>query len=285
MRINQWIAHNTIFSRREADRLIKDSKVKIGYKIAMLNDKVNNERVFIDGKEIKPTDKSKYSVIVYHKPKGELVSKVDDRNRKVVFDTLDKKFAHYIPVGRLDYASSGLLLLTDNPTIATALMNSNLTRIYNIKVNGKIDDKILKAVSEGLILENACAGGHKHSKITAMSFAPFELFEVINETKHYTKIKVGITEGKNRELRRFFAHFGLQVIDLKRVSYGFVELNSLPCAKSRYLSRKDYNKLRVFLSESNIKLESHYIKSKKSITSHLNMYKRRGSNANRNTRK
>ncbi|MBR7118499.1 MAG: rRNA pseudouridine synthase [Helicobacteraceae bacterium] len=249
MRLNKWISHNTEFSRRQADELIKDGKVKLNNKIATFGDIVTKERVFINGKEIKPKDNTKYSVIVYHKPKNELVSKSDDRGRRIIYDTLDSKFRNYIPVGRLDFASSGLLLLTDSKEIATKLMTSNLIRIYNLKINGKINQKVIDAMNDGLSLSDASAGAHKYSKIKAMDFAPFSFFEIIKEAESWSKIKVGIIEGKNRELRRFFAYFGLDIIDLKRVSYGFVELNALPSGKSRYLSRKDYNKLRAFLKE------------------------------------
>ena len=253
MRLNKWISHNTGFSRRKADLLIKEGKVKLNHKIATFGDIVENNQVFINGREIKPKDSTKYSVIVYHKPKNELVSKSDDRGRKVIYDTLDSKFRDFIPVGRLDFASSGLLLLSDSKEIATKLMTSNLIRIYNLKINGKINQKIITAMSEGLSLVDASAGAYKHSKIKSMDFAPFAFFEIIREAESWSKIKVGITEGKNRELRRFFAYFGLDIIELKRVSYGFVELNALPVGKSRYLSRKDYNKLRVFLKESKTK--------------------------------
>ncbi|RDU57541.1 pseudouridine synthase [Helicobacter sp. MIT 99-5507] len=250
MRLNKWISHNTDFSRRKADELIKDGKVKLNHKVATFGDIITKEKVFINGREIRPKDSTKYSVIVYHKPKNELVSKSDDRDRRVIYDTLDSKFRNYIPVGRLDFASSGLLLLTDSKDIATKLMTSNLVRIYNLKINGKINQKVIDAMNDGLSLSDASAGAHKYSKIKSMDFAPFSFFEITRETKSWSKIKVGIIEGKNRELRRFFAYFGLDVIDLKRVSYGFVELNALPIGKSRYLSRKDYNKLRAFLKES-----------------------------------
>lgn len=250
MRINQWISHNTKYSRREADSLIKDGRVRIGDKIATLSDKVFKTRVYIDKKAIKPLDQSKYTVIVYNKPKGELVAKKDNRDRKVIYDSLDTKFSHFIPVGRLDYASEGLLILSDNPSIVTSLMESNLIRIYNLKIDSKITNQIIDAMQDGLSLDNARAGGHKLSKIKSMDFLPFEFCEIIKESKCFTKIKVGIKEGKNRELRRFFAHFKINVLDLKRVSYGFVELNALPTGKSRYLTRKEYNKLHNFIRDN-----------------------------------
>ena len=253
MRINQFLSHNTKFSRREADNLVQSGRVKINRKVAALSDKVGeNDRVFIDSRQIKP--QNQYTIIAYNKPKGELVSRKDDRGRRVIFDSLEAKFSHFTPVGRLDFASSGLLILSDSVKIATALTKSDLVRIYNVKVSGKITDsvlsKILDSAQNGLSVADARAGGHKNSKIVGMDFAPFAFFEIVREGKGYTKIKVGINEGQNRELRRFFAHFGLEVVDLVRVSFGFIHLNALPCGKSRFLNKKEYKKVREFLLDS-----------------------------------
>jgi len=119
-RLNKFISHNTNYSRREADELIKAGKVSIaGRVVSDLATSVDeDDKVRINGRLIKL--KKEFTVIVYHKQKGELVSKKDDRGRKTIYDTLDKKFAKFVSVGRLDYASEGLLLLTDAPAIATA---------------------------------------------------------------------------------------------------------------------------------------------------------------------
>lgn len=276
MRINQFLSHNTKFSRREADELIKSGRVKIGRKIALLSDKVaESDKVFIDSREIKT--QNQYTLIAYHKPKGELVSKNDMRGRRVVYESLDAKFRHFVPVGRLDFASSGILILSDSVKIATALAQSKLTRIYNIKVDGKISPRILEAAQNGLSVADARAGGHKHSKIVGMDFAPFDFFEIVKESKSGTKIKVGINEGQNRELRRFFAHFGLSVLDLCRVSFGFVSLNALPSGKWRYFDKKEYKKLREFLAQNLLDSAKH--KSK------FGGNNAKGQNIGRNTRK
>ncbi len=262
MRINQFLSHNTKFSRREADELIKQGRVKIGRKVALLSDKVGEkDKIFIDSREIKP--QIAYTIIAYHKPKGELVSKSDSRGRRVIYDSLEAKYRHFVPVGRLDFASSGLLILSDSVKIATALAQSKLTRIYNVKVDGKITANILDAAQNGLSVADARAGGHKNSKIVAMDFAPFEFFEIVKEGKSGTKVKVGINEGQNRELRRFFAHFGLSVMDLCRVSFGFVSLNALPSGKSRFFDKKEYKKVREFLKENSTARYSRATKSPK----------------------
>lgn len=251
MRLNQYISHHSRYSRREADELIKAGRVNIEkQRVENLATQVKEgERVFIDGKLLKPQTQESYTVIAYHKPRGELVTKRDDRGRKTIYDALPSGFKHFIPVGRLDFASEGLLLLTDSPKVAKALMESHLERVYHLKIEGRVSEAMMQAMEEGLVLEDARAGGHEKSEIVSMEFAPFVGFELIKESATYSKIKVAIKEGKNRELRRFFAHFGAKVMDLKRVSYGFVSLNALPEGKNRYLNRSEYNKLHAFLKE------------------------------------
>jgi 23S rRNA pseudouridine2605 synthase len=83
-----------------------------------------------------------------------------------------------------------------------------------------------------------------------MTFAPFIGYSIQSNTENFSKIKVAIVEGKNRELRRFFAHFGLDIMDLKRYEFGGISLNNLPTGKSRFLSKEEYRNLRSFLNES-----------------------------------
>jgi len=251
MRLNKFISHNTKYSRREADELIKEGFVKINKKIVTdFGYKVQKgDKVFIKGRYIKPRGKYEVTMIVYNKPKGALVTKKDDRGRTTIYHLLPGKFRHFTPVGRLDFASEGLLLLTDNVDIATHLMNSKLPRVYNIKIDKMVTDEMVKAMQEGLKLEDATAGAHKKSKIKSMEFAPFDGFAIRGVTGKYTKLKVVLTEGKNREIRRFFAHFGANVVDLKRVAYGPFELNNLPTNKTRYLTSKEYEILHKIIKE------------------------------------
>lgn len=245
MRINQFISHNSAFSRREADELIKQGLVKINAKKATLSDKVNDEdKIFVKGKKL--VRKTQFSLIVYHKAKGELVSRKDDRGRKTVYANLPKSFASWRSVGRLDYASTGLLMLTDSPVIATALMQSDLEREYYLKIKGTVNDKIITAMQEGLEIQGI-KGAHAKSKITSMTISPFLDYEIFGSSGGYTKLKVLINEGKNRELRRFFGYFDLEIVDLKRVAFGIVELGTLKEGKFRYLTQSEYDKLRDFL--------------------------------------
>ena len=250
MRLNKYIAHHSSYSRREADRAIQSGYVKIDGEVVdnpatQVDEK--NTVVYVSGKRITPSDK--YTVIVYNKPKGELVTKSDPQGRKTIYDSLSKEFRHYIPVGRLDFASEGVLLLTDASKVATALMNSDLERIYKIKIKGEITPVMEDAMLNGMELEDASAGAHAKSKIKSMTFKPFLGYSIQKNRPDYSILKVAIAEGKNRELRRFFAHFGAEVADLKRLSFAEIELNNLPTGKTRFLTRSEYSALAKFLKE------------------------------------
>jgi len=203
MRLNKFISHNTFFSRREAEKLIKEGKVKIGNKIVKepFYDVKDSEKIYIKNRLVKR--KTKFEVIVYNKPKGELVSKTDPRGRKTVYDSLPKRFRYFMPVGRLDFQSEGLLILSDSSLVVEKLMSSNLTRIYNVKIKGDITPKIEKVMQEGLKIRDMSAGAHKLSNLKHIELRPFEWYEIKKNDKGFSKVKIALNEGKNREIRRF----------------------------------------------------------------------------------
>lgn len=251
MRLNKFIAHFSTYSRREADQAIQDGYVRVNGEIetnpaTQVDEK--HDQVMISGKKIVPQDQ--FTVIVYNKPRGELVTKKDPQGRKTIYDTLAKQYRHFIPVGRLDFASEGLLLLTDASRVATALMTSKMERVYKIKIKGPVSEAMMQAMGEGMTIDDASAGAHEKSEIKSMTFAPFFAYQVMKNQGDFSVLKVAIGEGQNRELRRFFAHFGAEVVDLKRLSFGGIELNNLPTGKTRFLERNEYASLRSFLEET-----------------------------------
>lgn len=255
-RLNKFISHNSGYSRREADKLIEEGKVKVNKKVVTdLATKVSSkDEVYIGKKHIKEEKNKIVTVIVYNKPKGEIVSKNDPQGRKTIFDSLGSKYKHFLPIGRLDYASEGVLLLTDSVDVLNAIVHSDLERVYKIKVNGFITKKVEEAMQKGLDLEDATSGAHKNSKIKSMHFSPFLAYDIQRNEQTFSRVKVVINEGKNRELRRFFGHFNLDVMDLKRLEFGGISLNNLPTGKSRYLTREEYKNLRIFLNEEDARL-------------------------------
>ncbi|MCX6053069.1 MAG: pseudouridine synthase [Campylobacterales bacterium] len=261
MRLNKYIAHNSSYSRREADAAVQNGYVRVNGEIqdnpaTQVDEK--KDVIHISGKPVTPIDK--YTVIVYNKPKGELVTKSDPKGRRTIYDTLDKQYKHFVPVGRLDYATEGVLLLTDASKIATALMTSNLQRVYKVKIKGPVTNEMEGAMQNGLELEDATAGGHSHSSVTSMTFAPFLGYKIQKNEHNYSVLKIAIAEGQNREIRRFFAHFGAEVADLKRVSFAEVELNNLPTGKTRFLTRSEYSALFTFMKAENKKAKERGIK-------------------------
>ena len=249
IRLNKFISHNSRFSRREADKLIEDGKVSLDGKIIIdMGTKVDEHTIVkVNDRTVRVDKKRAPTVIVYNKQKGEIVSKKDPQGRKIIFDALAKKFEHFMPIGRLDYASEGVLLLTDDVNIANSLMHSDLERVYKIKIAGAITEQMLKAMENGMMLDNATAGAYDGTAITNMEFKAFNGWQIQKNTDKFSTMKVAISEGKNRELRRFFAHFDTPIMDLKRVNFGGIELNNLPSGKTRYLERREYQDLRNYL--------------------------------------
>ena len=247
MRLNKYISHNTKYSRREADALIEAGEVIINrQKIENFAYEVQeDDQISIRGLHVK--ERTELVMIAYNKPKGTLVTRKDDRGRTTIFHTLPGKFRHFIPIGRLDYASEGLLLLTDSPSVADIMMRGDLDRTYNIKIDKPLTPEMEEAMREGLNLDDARAGGHEQSKVYSMEFAPFVHYEIRGVSAHFTKLRVTISEGKNRELRRFFGHFEANVLDLKRVEFGGIELNNLPTGKTRYFTRREYDDTHKYL--------------------------------------
>lgn len=249
MRLNSYIAHHCPYSRREADMLIAQGRVRIDRQKANIGMQLSgDEKVFLDGKLIKPYKDKHYTLIIYHKPKGELVSTKDDRGRRIIYDSLESKFHTFTTVGRLDFASEGLLVLSDSKRVASALMHSDLEREYIVKINTHISTQMLEAMENGLQLQNITQGAHPLSTLKEISLAPFVNVQIIKNTPRFSRLKLTLKEGRNREIRRFFGYFKANVLDLRRIRYGFLHLNALPVGKWRYLNKDEYKKLRAFLN-------------------------------------
>ncbi|MBZ7987176.1 pseudouridine synthase [Campylobacter canadensis] len=253
MRLNKFISHNSDYSRRKADELIANGLVKVNQKIIkddFYEVKEDEDKVFVKNKRI--YKRKDFEALIYHKDKGQLVSHTDDRDRKTIFNFLPSAFKNYNFVGRLDYASTGLLILVNSPVIADFLAQSSLEREYYLKLKGQISKEVILAMQNGLEITNSTKGAHEKSKITNMKISAFLDYEIFGSSGGYTKLRVLINEGKNRELRRFFAHFGLEVTDLKRVAFGRLELGNLKVNKYRFFTSSEYEDLRAFLKENKV---------------------------------
>ena len=214
-RIAKVIARGSKFSRRDAEKLIAEGRVKIDNQI-ILKPNVNvtsSNNIKLDNKSI--NFKPELELYKYYKPRGVLVTHHDPENRKTIFDDLPKKFEKMISIGRLDYDSEGLLLLTNNGDIKRTmeLPNNNWKRTYRVRVHGRVEDDIILKFKKGL-------------KIDRMRYKPI-LANIDNTSNSYTWLTMTLTEGKNREIRNIFEAFGMIVTRLIRVSYGPYKLNKL----------------------------------------------------------
>ena len=214
-RIAKVIARGTKYSRREVEKLILDGRVKIDETI-IYKPNVNvtsANTILLDKKKI--NFKQQIQLYKYYKPRGFLVTHSDPENRNTIFDNLPKKFENMITVGRLDYDSEGLLLMTNSGDIKRKmeLPNNNWKRIYRVRVYGKVNKDIVLKLRKGL-------------KIKTIQYKPIDA-KIDNESNSYTWLTMSLTEGKNREIRNIFEYFGMSVTRLIRVAYGPYKLNNL----------------------------------------------------------
>ena len=214
-RIAKVIARDTKYSRREVEKLILDGRVKIDETI-IYKPNVNvtsANTIHLDNKKI--NFKQQIQLYKYYKPRGFLVTHSDPKNRNTIFDNLPKKFENMITVGRLDYDSEGLLLMTNSGDIKRKmeLPNNNWKRIYRVRVYGKVNKDIVLKLRKGL-------------KIKTIQYKPIDA-KIDNESNSYTWLTMSLTEGKNREIRNIFEYFGMSVTRLIRVAYGPYKLNNL----------------------------------------------------------
>lgn len=254
MRLNKYISTHSSLSRREADEAIKDGKVAIkNVTVRDFIDVDEDTNVYLNGNLLKPKGENLLTVLIYHKPKGELVTKRDDRERRTIYKSIPNRFKSFKPIGRLDMASTGLLLLTDNNKMLNAFMHGTLERTYILKLSGKISEACKKAMDEGIHIVGK-KGAHEKTKMDEITIKPFKKYYILKEG-NYSKIKVTLEEGQNRELRRFFGHFDLDVMDLHRVSFGDINLDNLKEGKNRFATRKEYDYIKGVIRKSEGKKE------------------------------
>ena len=215
MRIAKRIASSGFCSRREAEKYIQSKKVIVNNKVVnslgMLINK--NDKIIIDGKILDKIPIPK--LYMFNKPKGCIVSEKDPRNRKTIYDIITNNNKRLMYIGRLDYNSEGLLLLTNNGQLKRyfELPKNNIQRTYKVKVHGNIKNIDKKKLKEGLIINN-------------ISYGRIEL-EIIKTNINNSWLEIILREGKNREIRNICDYFGLKVNDLIRTSFGPYKLENL----------------------------------------------------------
>ncbi len=234
VRLQKYIAMSGVASRRAAEELILSGRVLVNnQKISELGTKVEigADIVMVDKKIISPEVKKYY--IMLNKPVGYVSTVSDQFDRPTVLDLIGEEIKSRIfPVGRLDYDTSGLLLLTNDGDFTYKVTHPkfNMDKTYVATIKGGITPKGLSQLRSGVVIED----GFKTS--------PAEVEMLLCE-KGYTKIQITIHEGKNRQVRKMFEAVGCKVTELERIKIGIVELGNLPLGRWRYLTSHEISYL------------------------------------------
>ncbi len=227
MRINKFLADRGIASRRHADEIILAGRVTINGVVAALGANVEEgDEVAVDDKVLESVEK-KEEYYLMNKPKGVVCTVSDDRGRKTVMDLLPEGVGRVFPVGRLDYATEGLLILTTDGDLAYRLTHpqTEIPKTYMAKIEGTLTEKDLNPIRSGVELDGVLT-----KKCKA---------HIVETNKAYTKVHITITEGKNRQVRRMFESIGKTVELLRRVSIGQLKLTGLDRGKIRPLTEQE----------------------------------------------
>ena len=214
-KVSKLIADAGICSRRKAELLIKEGRVKLNNKIltSVPERATIKDLIRVDNKKI--TSKKEPRLWKYYKPVGKLTTNYDPLGRKTIFEDLPKNLPRVITVGRLDFNSEGLLLLTNSGILARylELPENSLARKYLVKIKGNINIQKLKNLEKGITIK-----GIKYKSIKV---------SILKKNKDSARIEMRLMEGKNREIRKIINFLGWKINKLQRISYGPIQLNKL----------------------------------------------------------
>ena len=230
IRLNKYISQSGLCSRRSADQLIINGKVKVNSKVCQeLGTKVSkDDKVIVDNKLIKP-EKNIY--LLLNKPKDYITTNKDTHNRKIVFDLIKGVNERLFSVGRLDRNTTGLLLLTNDGNIAKKLTHPShkIKKIYSVELEKNISEREIKQIRKGVIIEG-------------------ELIKVdsIKRLEKNNEVGVEIHIGKNRIVRKIFESIEHKISKLDRVLFGPFTKKDLPRGKWRKLNEQEIRNLKIF---------------------------------------
>lgn len=228
VRLQKFLAKAGIASRRKSEQLILSGKVKVNNEVVReLGSKVDPETdaVFYKDQRVKPEENKVYYML--NKPEGYVTTVKDEKGRKTVIDLLSQVEERIYPIGRLDYDTSGLLLLTNDGDITYVVTHPKheIEKTYIATIRGIPGNQQLQAFRSGLLIEDRKTAKAK--------------INIINKKKASATVSITIIEGRNRQVRKMCAAIGHPVITLKRVSIGAIHLGNLPLGKSRLLTTKE----------------------------------------------
>ena len=230
-RLQKVIANAGVCSRRKAEELILQGKVSVnGDIVRELGTKVSSsDEVLVNGKAINIEKKEYY---LLNKPRGYICSASDNKNRKVITELIDTT-ARIYPVGRLDYDTTGLILLTNDGELANILMHpkNEVEKVYMAKLEGNLSMEELFKLKNGIVIDGVkCVPSRV--KIRKHDVA-----------KNTDLVEISIHEGRNHIVKKLFKSVGHEVEKLKREKYAFLDLGTLQLGEYRYLDNKEVRKL------------------------------------------
>lgn len=232
MRINKYLASANLGSRRKVEGFVTAGRVKVNGKVItdLAFDVPEKAQVEFDGAPVMVASDLVY--VMMHKPKGVVTTTSDDRGRKTVIDLLPNDLKFLKPVGRLDYDSEGLLLLTNDGDLAYNLTHPSheVGKMYVAKIEGEITESQMAVLRAGVVVEGVRLAKCKVKKL-----------ECVNRI---TKLEIVINEGKNRQIRKMFEAVGFKVIFLKRTQIGDLRLSGVDRGKFRLLNTAEINYLK-----------------------------------------
>src|SRR5215813_1136126 len=240
VRLQKIIAQAGIVSRRKAEELILNGRVQLnGQTVTELGTKADPERdhIRVDGKLLHGAQQHRY--LMLNKPKGYVTTASDPEGRPTVMKFVERSGVRVFPVGRLDYQSEGLLLMTNDGELANALTRAaaKVEKVYLVKVSGKPDAAGLDQLRSGIMIERGRQGSREGRVMTA----PAEI-KLIRDAEN-PWYEMTLVEGRNREIRKMFEEIGHHVEKIRRVGYGPLVLDVAP-GEVRELSQDEVEALR-----------------------------------------
>lgn len=240
IRIQKIIADAGYCSRRKAEELISQKKVKVNGRPCSLGDKADprNDLISIDGENLYIERKKELVYLMLHKPRGYITTAKDEMDRKCVTDLVEDVGVRVYPVGRLDKQSEGLLLLTNDGKFANEIMHPShhVTKTYRVTVRSMLNDETVVKLSEGV-------------EIDGRRTLPCTITVLTNEPDRAVMLMV-IREGRNRQIRKMCEAVGLEVARLKRTAIGPIKLGMLQPGEYRELSTEELRALRAALAKT-----------------------------------
>lgn len=230
IRINKFLAELGVGSRRAIDKMIEEKRIKVNGVLAESGIKVDkSDKISVNGKLLE-FEKKKKVYFILNKPKRVLSTAKDERGRKTVVDLIDTK-ERIFPIGRLDYDTEGLLLLTNDGEIFNKVIHprTEVYKTYLVEARGNINMTTLNKLKRGIMLDD---------KMTLPAKA-----KILLADERHTELHFAIKEGRNRQVRRMFELVGHPVINLKRIMLGELNLEGLEVGEYRPLTKKEINYL------------------------------------------